>query len=359
MKLSTLSAVFAACGLVGTSSAINILMGNDDGFGSAQLREFYRLLKASGHQVLIVAPADDESGQGGRSSFTSSNKLERPSEYDLIPAGAPSLGRDPNDPDIWYYNGTPAACTFVALDFVLPNYYGNRSIDLYVGGPNYGTNLGPFLYTLSGTMGGTYGAVGRNLPAISYSGGNSEQRAYTWINETTKSGQPDPATIHAQLAVSVVNALVNGTAPGKRLMPLGYGLNVNFPFITSLTNDSCVAPPLIQTRLNGGAFTDKAVYNATTGLFKYGNKVTAALNRCINGNCALPGETPVVNGGCYGSVSVFSIDYDAPVGHDQAALRAAMTSVVAFENPDSKMRVRVRNELTDEQLEALYPVRHE
>lgn len=122
--------------------------------------------------------------------------------------------------------------------------------------------------------------------------------------------------------------------------------SVNFPFITSLTNDSCVAPPLVQTRLNGGAFTDKAVYNATTGLFKYGNKVTAAINRCINGNCALPGETSVVDGGCYGSVSVFSIDYDAPVGHEQAALRAAMTPVVAFENPDAKMRVKVRSELT-------------
>jgi 5'-nucleotidase len=31
---------------------------------------------------------------------------------------------------------------------------------------NVGTNLGPFLYTLSGTMGGTYAAVGRGIPGI-------------------------------------------------------------------------------------------------------------------------------------------------------------------------------------------------
>ncbi len=153
MKLSILSAAFVASTFTGTSSAISILMGNDDGFGSAQIREFYRLLKAEGHEVLVVAPADNESGQGGRSVFTNNRTLAVNSEYNLVPAGAPSLGRDPNDPDIWYYNGTPAACTYVALDHVIPLYYGNRSIDLYVGGPNFGTNLGNFLYTLSGTMG--------------------------------------------------------------------------------------------------------------------------------------------------------------------------------------------------------------
>ncbi|KAK5257379.1 hypothetical protein LTR40_009616 [Exophiala xenobiotica] len=346
MRYSILSAALAACSCIGSSSALNILMGNDDGLASAQLREFYRMLKAEGHQVVVVAPVDNESGQGGRSAFTSSNTLQRPSEFGIIPPGAPSLGRDPSDPDVWYYNGTPAACTFVGLDYVIPNYYGNRSIDLYVGGPNYGTNLGPFLYTLSGTMGGTYAAVGRNLPGIAFSGSNSEQRSYTWVNATTSSGYPDPATIQAQLAVDVVNALVNGSAPGQPLMPLGYGINVNTPFITSFTNASCVAPPLIQTRFTGGGFTDNAVYNATSGLFTYGNKLTDAINRCINGNCALPGETDVVDNGCYGSVSVFTIDYDAPLGRDQAGIRVALTPTVAFENPDAKMKVKVRTELT-------------
>ena len=41
-------------------------MGNEDGFASVQLREFYRLLKSEGHDVIIFAPVDNESGQGGR-----------------------------------------------------------------------------------------------------------------------------------------------------------------------------------------------------------------------------------------------------------------------------------------------------
>ena len=151
MKFSLLSAAVAAVAFTKHLSAISILMGNDDGFGSAQIREFYRLLKESGHEVVMVAPADNQSGQGGRSVFTSNKTLAVNSEYNLVPAGAPSLAETMVS-RIWYYNGTPAACTYVAFDYVLPNFYGNRSIDLYVGGPNFGTNLGYFLYTLAGTM---------------------------------------------------------------------------------------------------------------------------------------------------------------------------------------------------------------
>lgn len=150
MKLSAVSFCLAVAAIFSGTSALSILLGNDDGFGSAQLRELYRCMKEAGHEVLVVAPVDNQSGQGGRSVFTTSKNLTKASEFDLVPAGSPSLGRDSYDPDIWYYNGTPAACTFVALDHVLPLYYANRTIDLYLGGPNYGSNLGSFLYTLSG-----------------------------------------------------------------------------------------------------------------------------------------------------------------------------------------------------------------
>jgi hypothetical protein len=66
------------------------------------------------------------------------------------------VGSDPIDSHIWYYNGTPAACTFVALDYVLPRYANFSVPDLVVTGPNYGTNLGPFVWTLSGTAGAAY-----------------------------------------------------------------------------------------------------------------------------------------------------------------------------------------------------------
>lgn len=92
----SLQAAIAALAFTSQISALNILLGNDDGFGSAQVRETYRLLKASGHEVLLVASADNQSGAGGRSVFTNKNTLQQASEFNLIPAGAPALGTDPH-----------------------------------------------------------------------------------------------------------------------------------------------------------------------------------------------------------------------------------------------------------------------
>jgi 5'-nucleotidase len=104
-------------------------------------------------KVWIVAPATQQSGKGGSSEFSANANLTAPSIYNIIPAGAPSVGPDPTDDQIWYYDGTPAACTFVALDYVLPNFANFSTPDLIVTGPNYGTNLGNFVWTLSGTAG--------------------------------------------------------------------------------------------------------------------------------------------------------------------------------------------------------------
>ncbi|KAI4213597.1 MAG: hypothetical protein LQ351_003821 [Letrouitia transgressa] len=228
-----------------------------------------------------------------------------------------------------YYNGTPAACTFFALDYVVPNYWNGSKVDLLVAGPNFGGNLGPFLYTLSGTIGATYTAVERNIPAIAFSAGNSGLRSYTEINKTTPSGYPDPATIDAQLAVALVNQIAQNTK-GQRIFPLGYSLNVNFPRITSLTNTSCVTPPFIQTRFTGGATVDFASFNATSGLFTFRNVVTEGVNACINGDCSLPGETVVVQSGCYSSVSVFTVDYDAPNCAGSANVRPILQPLVGY-----------------------------
>jgi len=240
------------------------------------------------------------------------------------------------------------------LDYVIPNYWDNRTVDLFVAGPNFGDNLGSFLYTLSGTMGATYAAIGRGLPGIAFSGGNTGQRSYQWLNATTASGYPDPATITAQLAVDVVNQLVNKTKSGERLLPLGYGINVNNPVITSFTNASCVSPPFVQTRLAGGAFTDGAARNATTGLFTYTNFLGPGINTCINGNCSLPGETTVVGSGCYSSVSVFTVDYDAPVGAAQTNVRSRLEPLVAYTGTPESGR-----KLTAREAEARHPLRHE
>ena len=154
------------------------------------------------------------------------------------------------------------------------------------------------------------------------------QRGYQQTNQTTTTGYPDPAIIYGQLSTSIVNQLANNTKPGEAVLPLGYGINVNYPSITSLTNTSCVAPKFYQTRLTGGALTDAAVFNATSGTFTYANYLGTGLNACINGDCSLPGETTVVNSGCQSSVSVFTIDYDAPSTGNTTNVRKALEPLV-------------------------------
>ena len=68
---------------LGASSALNIIVNNDDGFASANIREFYRLLKAAGHNAWIVAPVSNQSGKGGTEVFTTEPKLTAPSEYNV------------------------------------------------------------------------------------------------------------------------------------------------------------------------------------------------------------------------------------------------------------------------------------
>lgn len=236
--------------------------------------------------------------------WSESANLTEPSQFSIVPAGSPSVGRDPGDENIWYYNGTPAACTFVALDYVLPRYYPSwkSTPDLFLGGPNYGTNLGAFVYSLSGTLGATYAAISRSIPGIALSASNSVVAYFNVVNSS------NPAAWAAQASYEVVAEVLKNTPEGQAVLPLGYGLNVNIPKIVNGT-----IPPVYKTRLTGNANTDVAVFNETTGLFDWDNiaPLAAGINACYNGDCNLPGETWVVAGGGI-SVSAFTIDYTAP-----------------------------------------------
>ena len=221
----------------------------------------------------------------------------------------------------WYYNGTPAACTFFALDYVIPRVWGNNTLpDLFVSGPNQGSNAGPFVYELSGTLGATYSAIQRNIPGIAFSAVNSTRRYYGNV-----SGEYDPATLGAKAGAALINQLVSNVPTGQRLLPLGYGINVNLP----LLNETCSNPPFVQTRMTGGAAVDRAVQDPETGLFDWENIYEDGVNACINGDCSLPGETNVIKG-CAISVSVFTTDYDAPNCAGSAVVRNLFEPLVEY-----------------------------
>jgi hypothetical protein len=61
------------------------------------------------------------------------------------------------------------------------------------------------------------------------------------------------------------------------------------------------------------------------------------LNVCINGDCSLPGETSFLDKDCKTSVSVFTVDYDAPdastcSGNEAVSVRNALEPLVQYAN---------------------------
>ena len=155
---------------------------------------------------------------------------------------------------------------------------------------------------LCGTAGSTVAAVSRSIPGIATSASN---KAVPYFNVT---GPSHPAVMAAKVAFEVVNEFIENTPEGQKVLPLGYGVNVNIPDLVNGT-----MPPVVKTRLTGNANTDVAVYNETTGLFDWDNvdPLAAGINAQYNGDVSLPDETWVVAGGAV-SVSAFTMDWSAP-----------------------------------------------
>ncbi|KAK7459672.1 hypothetical protein VKT23_009653 [Stygiomarasmius scandens] len=292
----------------GGQSKLNILLTNDDSWASANIRATYNALKSDGHNVLLVGPAVQQSGKGGTFVLPTTNITAPGGEFGSIPVGAPFFGHDEQDQNLWYFNGTPAATAVFALDIVVPMVFGDEKVDLVVSGPNEGQNAGPFLYTLSGTVGATYASVERGIPGVAFSAGNSTHRSFTTLTNDPN----DPANIAGKLTANFVSALARGVDTKRdRLLPLGVGIGINYPIFGP--GNPCVDPPFISTRMTGGATIDQLHLDPATGFPVFTNLVAPGLNTAINGRKDLPGETPV-SAQCKTSVSVFSVDYDAPTG---------------------------------------------
>lgn len=233
MRLASLLS-FALCAAQG-ASCLNVLIGNDDSWGTANIRALYLAVKAAGHQALIAAPAMQQSGTDGL-RFPPT-KLARKGAFGLVDAGAPAEGHEKDDGEIyikflvvansfhpsdhiWYINSTPASSIEYGLDHLATKYFGGPP-DLVLTGVNQGRNVG-LAYLVSGTYGAAKYAVENGIPAIAFSTENSTERVYTSLQP----GPQDQANVYAQMAVNLVQQL--GDDP-KNLLPSKTGLNVNFP----------------------------------------------------------------------------------------------------------------------------------
>lgn len=179
------------------SAPLRILLTNDDGWNAPGITAVYNALVAAGHDVTMFAPSTNQSGVGARATFGGSLEVTHPEE-----------GK-------YAISGSPADSVEAALSTV----YAAGAPDLVISGTNTGQNIAAATVH-SGTIGAAVTALNDGIPAIAVS---------TETSFTSAAQPPFDAT--AAFVVKLVTQLQKQAGHGKRLLPGGLGLNVNFPIV--------------------------------------------------------------------------------------------------------------------------------
>jgi len=223
----TLAAVANVC----IARATTILHTNDDGWAVANIRAQDAALIAAGYDVVLVAPAENESGTG--SSDAPATVLGASGcEFDTCPAGAPATGFNTSNPRFNYVNSFPVTTVRFGIQTVSPKFFRARP-DFVVSGPNVGTNLGN-VTMISGTVGAACEAAKEGVPSVAFSAKTGSQISFTTL--ATPSNLTSASEIYAALGVKLVNALLAqpffGFLDPQPILPRNITLNVNYPATT-------------------------------------------------------------------------------------------------------------------------------
>lgn len=194
------------------ASALNIVLSNDDGWNTNNIKEMKKALMAAGHDVILSAPCMAQSGKGG--SFTMLKNVN----VDTSKASIDEYCVGDKDTTQVFKNfveGSPVMAVLYGIDIAAQEKWG-KDPDLVVSGPNEGNNLG-YMNNNSGTLGATMIALSRAIPAIAISGDISSM-----IDD--KQG----AKI-SQVMVDIIDKLESSRVDGQPLLPAYMGLNINTP----------------------------------------------------------------------------------------------------------------------------------
>lgn len=134
---------------------MNILITNDDGWGTQGILTLVRTMLPFGH-VIVIAP------DGPRSGAAVGITVNRPMYLTRIDGTDKGLG----EAEIYVTNGTPADAIKLAINVLFDGDAGK--IDLVVSGINHGSNASVNVI-YSGTMGACLVAAEHGIPAIGFS----------------------------------------------------------------------------------------------------------------------------------------------------------------------------------------------
>lgn len=190
-----------------------ILVTNDDGVGADGIDAIVNaLLELDDVQITVVAPAENQSGSGGK---TTEGVLEVRDATTKSGYPAKAVVGFPADSMVW-------ALEQGGIDFVP---------DLVVSGINEGQNYSFEIAPLSGTVGAARAAAMRNVPSIAVSQGLGEppnypasvEAAIAWIVENREAlqarqpGEPTPTFV----SINVPTCAEGTTLRGVVEVPMG------------------------------------------------------------------------------------------------------------------------------------------
>ncbi len=292
--LQILAAVALFGLLPGSATALDILLTNDDGVDSAGLAALHAALSAAGHDVTVVAPADQQSGKGGSINT---------GVFDFTPGGG-TMTLVNRGGGVWSLSGTPADCVKAGLDVVLSG----SPPDLVISGLNEGQNIGKPGTNASGTEGAALQAVFRGIPSIAGSVG---------LNIFESPGFPSTVAAYGPASAFIVDVVAAlQAAPGSNLMPKRVSmLNINFPVPYGAINGVAV------TRLANGSDFDLPLFDPSQGFPAFG------IPPLPFPPCA---STPP-GGFCFATVGLGFSPPDEVPNNDQDAFRAGFISITPID----------------------------
>jgi 5'/3'-nucleotidase SurE len=248
LLLSFLVAAVTIAVPAAANAGLNILLSNDDGFGSYGITAVQGSLEAAGHTVYVSAPADNQSGKSGSIN----------SDYGAAVDFTENVaGKE------WSVEGTPVDSVSAGLFGLVPE---GVEIDLVVSGANDGENVSLFT-NASGTVGAAMFAVRRGVPAIAVSVGQDIASLgeisdcppgdlgciYYWYGIATAN-----AHAGADTAAALVPLLIDAVLEGEGFLE-GLGLNVNVP------SDDLAFDLVIKSDGSGGLVVDTERNNLLAG----------------------------------------------------------------------------------------------
>lgn len=289
------------------AAALDILVTNDDGIGAEGIQTLAAVLASAGHQVTVVAPADQQSGKGGSINtdvFTT----------DFVPIVRVAANQ-------WAVSGTPSDAVNAALNIIMKD----APPDLVVSGLNEGQNLGKLTSNTSGTMGAALrAALGAGIPAIAGSVG------VLFSEAQLDPAFPSTAAAYPAAAAYVVDVIAAlEAADGSALMPEEvHMLNINFPVPVESWAGSAI------TRLGDGSDLELPFFDVTQGFPPFFPPVPAAP----------PCDEVEVGGFCLASVGVvFGAEPDPAQDADTNAFAAGLISITPMDGDMTASKKGAKN----------------